>query len=89
MKTYRVFPSPFGWCIDSEGTRVGPYRQAEIAVQLVMAQAGLVRSRGMEAKLIVEDEDGATRLEWTSRAGVAVTSKPCQQAIGSQVSITI
>jgi hypothetical protein len=70
MKTFRVFPSPFGWCIDAEGRRVGPYRQAEMAVQLVMAQAGLVRSRGIEAQLVVEDEEGRVRLQWTSRSGL-------------------
>jgi hypothetical protein len=70
MKTFRVFPSPFGWCIDAEGRRVGPYRQAEMAVQLVMAQAGLVRSRGIEAQLVVEDEEGRVRLQWTSRNGL-------------------
>jgi hypothetical protein len=66
MKTYRVFPSPSGWCIEAEGHRVGPYRRAEMAVQLVMAQASLVRSKGMDARLVVEDTEGAVRLEWRS-----------------------
>jgi hypothetical protein len=79
MKTYRVFPSHFGWRIDADGAQVGPYRQAEMAVQLVMAQAGLVRARGREAKLIVEDEDGGVRLEWTARAGTTVFPKAPQR----------
>jgi hypothetical protein len=93
MKTYRVFPSPFGWCIDADGRRVGPYREAQMAVQLVLAQAGLARSRGMETKLIVEDEDGAVRLEWTSQDGTTVFPMASQiaprQAIGSGFSITV
>jgi hypothetical protein len=93
MKTYRVFPSQFGWCVETEGTRVGPYRQAEMAVQLVMAQAGLAKWRGMEAKLVVEDHDGDVRLEWTSDAGATVFPKLSQiaanQVSGSTFSIVV
>jgi hypothetical protein len=90
MKTYRVFPSRFGWCIDADGAQVGPYRQAEMAVQLVMAQADLVRARGREAKLIVEDEDGDVRLEWTSPAGTQYFQRRLKGAArGSQLFLTI
>jgi hypothetical protein len=61
---YSVISINGRWFADCGATRHGPYMSAEIATQVAIAEASVLRRKNWPVKVFVQDDNGRVRAEY-------------------------